>query len=239
MTFDMESMLAEINAAFIPQPVAVTDEMVVDLARKMARQGYEFTEETLGLVRAYLSGKGLMLKGDVGVGKSFFFYTLGIPALSMAVAQGKTLAQITKALDDHQDDEILVDDIGTEGGDYKDYGTSVKLLDYILEKRADSPLPTHFTLNLTPEELLARYGERTVDRLTGFAEYHEVHGKSRRDPMNARRKEAWFADFFAGNLWYACAQCCSFYDCDERKCVKRKEYEPRTNGNGEPICPYF
>jgi len=220
----------------------VTDEQIRRKAISMARSGYRFTPETFALVRPLLGGEGLLLSGSVGVGKSFFFYCAGIPALNLKVAQGKTLEQISKALDEHADEAILVDDVGAEESAFKSFGTSVRLLDYILERRSDAAAATHFTSNLDGDARLARYGERIDDRLFGFAREHVIGGESRRDPGGVRRKDAWFADFYLPKLWEICASHCGWYDRDERRCTKGKTRIPsvrrRPGYEPEPICPY-
>ena len=204
----------------------------------MANRGYMFTEETLAIAKKYCSGIGLCLKGDVGTGKSFFFYCAQIPALSLELAQGKTVEKITWALDSWQNTDILIDDIGKENVDYKSYGTSVALLDYILEKRLDSCAMTHMTTNKSPQELLDRYGARTVDRLTQLCEVVELNGSSRRNP-DSQRMNSWYAEFFRGRIWEWCSAHCRFYDDDEHRCIKGKEIEPRLNSEHEAVCPYF
>ena len=69
-------ILERVAAAFIsqeneePQIKASTLE---DWARRMARVGYEFTEETLKILLQYLKGYNLWIYGNVGVGKTYFF----------------------------------------------------------------------------------------------------------------------------------------------------------------------
>ena len=138
---------------------------------------------------------------------------------------------------------MLIDDIGIEEDDYKSYGTSVRLLDLIVEKRQDSPAATHFTTNLSLEELTEKYGVRTVDRIRGMALFCPMTGVSKRDADNPRRRTAWYADFYRPRKWSLCAECCPNYDVDERRCVKGKTVEPRGRRRDgyspEPSCPYY
>ena len=240
----ISDIIAELNKQATPSALTVSIEQVESRAAQMAKKGYKFTEKTFGFVRQLCLGRGLMLQGDVGTGKSFFFYCAGIPALNMKVAQSMELKAIVKALDDHQDEPILIDDIGVEEDDYKSYGTSVSLLDLILEKRADSPAPTHFTTNLSIGRLQEKYGDRNLDRIRGMAVFACLEGESKRDVDSARRKDAWFADFYLPRVWELCSRCCGWYDRDERRCLKGKTKEPRAwrKGNGyepEPSCPFY
>lgn len=204
----------------------------------MAKRGYVFTEETMAFARTYCDGGSLCIRGDVGTGKSFFFYCAGVPALSVELAQGMPIEKINRALESWRDTDILIDDIGKENADYKSYGTSLGLVDYIIERRLDTCARTHFTTNRTPQELENRYGTRIVDRLTQLCTVVVLNGQSRRNP-DSQRMNSWYSDFFRGRIWKACDRCCRNYDSDERKCIKGKEVEPRIDSDGEPICPYF
>ena len=242
-----DAFLAELAAAADGAEASarreVSDEEVRAKALDMARRGYRFSPESVALVRPLLEGEGLLLSGPVGTGKSFFCRAAGVAALNLKVAQGRTLDQIARALDDHEDVAVVVDDVGAEEQGYQSFGTRVRLLDYVLERRADSPAPTHFTTNLSADERLARYGERIDDRLFGFAREFRLEGESRRGPSGPRPQGAWFADFFRGRLWPLCARRCPFYDADERRCTKGKSVEPgsykATGYDEQPRCPHF
>lgn len=242
MNADAKSLIDEINATAVPKAMTVSVEEVVRRAKGMARHGYRFTDQTLGFVRQMCLGRGLLIRGDVGTGKSFFFYCAGIPAISMKIAQSRELKDICRALDSHSGSPIVVDDIGAEEADYKSYGTAVRLLDLILEKRAEATAPTHFTTNLTIEQLQARYGDRAVDRIRGMAVVAELCGESRRDVDSPRMERAWYEEFYRPRLWQVCERCCRFYDSDARACIKGVQAEPRTIGRGDdvrPSCQYF
>lgn len=86
----------------------------------------------------------------------------------------------------------------------------------------DALAATHFTTNLTPQQLLERYGERVVDRMTQLAEYVELGGESRRNPPDTLL----FMDFIKGKKWEDCACRCKFYDEVSHRCIKGIEYEP-------------
>ena len=73
----------------------ISDAQVQRQAMSMACRGYRFTPQTLKLVRKYLEGGGLILGGNVGVGKTFFFQTAGIKAaVNLKIAQGWDLGEI-------------------------------------------------------------------------------------------------------------------------------------------------
>lgn len=244
MDKELMAMVDEVNRELPPPKVlTVTNDNVKRVAQSMARLGYRFEVGTLQLVREFLLDKGLLLTGDVGTGKSFFFYCLGVPCLNLKIAQSKELKEIVRALDEHADRAILVDDIGVEELSYMSYGTSVRLLDLILEKRVECPMPTHFTTNLTIEGLKERYGARVVDRMRGMAKVATLRGGSNRDIDAPKLDYAWMDDFWKPRLWRVCANCCGHYDAEERRCIKGKTVEPssvrRAGYDPEPRCPYY
>lgn len=214
----------------------VTEEQVYAKARTMAKRGYRFTEETLALVKPYLEGRGLLLGGDVGVGKTFFFLTAGVGCgVNLKIAQGWPLSDLSAALESFDHTEMLVDDVGVEELEYKSYGTATRIFEYILEHRMHVDVPTHFTTNLTPEQILERYGQRVVDRITELATYHRIGGESHRSPDAPRSAERLFTDFIKGRLWRACARDCRFYSEGDHRCMKDVVHEPRS----PEWCLYF
>ena len=235
--FDEDGLLAALNnmADYAARP-QVSDDDVRRKAEDMARCGYRFNAQTLGLVRKYLEGGGLMLGGNVGTGKTFFFQTAGVEAaVNLKIAQGWDLREIGDALDSFRETELLIDDVGVEELDYKSYGTQTRLLDFILEYRMDAGAATHFTTNLTPQQLLDRYGERVVDRMTQLAKYIKLDGASRRCATAIRPDTRLFTEFIKGKVWWECAARCKFYDEESHRCLKGMEYEPRSVDR----CDYF
>lgn len=231
---DFLNMLNE-TAATATRP-QVSDADVKSKAMEMAGRGYRFDEQTLGLVRPYLEGRGLMLCGNVGVGKTFFFQTAGIEAaVNLKIAQGWDLREISAALDSYRETELLVDDVGAEELEYMSYGTKTGLLAQIIEYRTEAGAPTHFTTNLTPQQLLDRYGVRVVDRMTHLAVRVMLKGESKRAPNAIRPNTRLFEDFIKGRLWEECAMRCKFYDECSRQCQKGVECEPRC----VEACRYF
>lgn len=232
-----DNFLASLN--FMAEQAAKPQVREADVQRKateMARCGYRFSAETLKLVRKYLEGRGMILGGNVGVGKTFFFQAAGIAAaVNLKIAQGWDLGEIGAALESFCETELLIDDVGVEELEYKSFGTETRLLDYILEHRMEASAATHFTTNLAPQRLLDRYGERVVDRMTQLAEYVQIDGESKRLPNAIRPDKRLFMDFIKGRIWKECAYRCKLYDEEGHRCAKGIGYEPRSVER----CPFF
>lgn len=225
-------LIEELTKISIPSNRLVNDNYLAAEARGMAERGYVFDDTSLNLLRTYLSTKaGLLLQGRVGTGKTFFFKARGIPILSMQRASSHSLGEIEAALKSRHDEEILIDDIGAEG-DFNNYGVKMDILSVIIASRLDTLARTHFTTNLTPEEIYTRYGARTFDRLKELAKMVPMTGESKRKADGARIIAE---DAFAPRLWQACAARCNFYDEASRCCTRRVKAEPRDIER----CPHF
>ena len=214
-----------------------------ETAESMARRGFRFTPETLKLTEKFCQGNsGLILRGDVGVGKSFFFYALDVPALSLGLAKGRPLEELNYALDSWQDYDIVIDDVGKGDGEIVSYGTRHELFPYVVEKRMEAAGNTHLTTNLTADELLKRYGTRIVDRLTQLGEMVTLEGPSRRCPGGLRMRR-WYEEFFKGRVWWTCARCCKFWDPEGAAVPEgrrsRDAHGPPRRLRGSPPVPVF
>lgn len=77
---------------------------------------------------------------------------------------------------------MAFDDLGTERNQ-KFYGNEANVMSEIIQERYDrfkSGLVTHFTTNLTPEQINEYYGDRATDRLNEMCKFIQVGGGSRR-----------------------------------------------------------
>ena len=226
------NFINSLNAAAAPKAKVVTDEMVKAEACKMARRGFIFDEQSFDLLRAYLKCRsGLLVLGNVGVGKTFFFKALSIPVLSMQRVGSHTIAEVRSALEDFRNEEILVDDIGTEA-EFNNFGVKMDILTTILEERLQIEKRTHFTSNLSVEQIFYKYGARTFDRIKELAMLFKCEGKSKR-----KANGVWIEaiDVFDGRLWKQCAARCRFYDANNRVCIHKVRREP----SKVESCVYF
>lgn len=141
--------------------------------------------------------KGLLLMGDVGLGKTYImsvmrdyakaanidfrqFRLVGCPDIADEVEQnGAESLQKYFAGED-----ICFDDLGQEQAVIQRYGNNLSVMERILVKRYSSFVNgrciTHATTNLTPEEIEERYGTRLIDRFNEMFNYVFMTGESRR-----------------------------------------------------------
>ena len=111
-------------------------------------------------------GKGLMLMGECGLGKSTILNYV-IPAIFrtrtnkiLRSVPAKELGQIER----NKAPFIIIDDLGTESIK-NDYGTKIDAVADAISYAEDSSKTLLITTNLTPQALKERYDDRTLDRL--------------------------------------------------------------------------
>ena len=78
--------------------------------------------------------------------------------------------------------DLIIDDLGTEPDGQNLYGTKRTLMQDAICRRYElfPRWKTHFTSNLTKEEILARYGERVWSRLNEMCVFITLAGQDRR-----------------------------------------------------------
>jgi len=154
--------------------------------------------------------KGLMVNGDIGTGKTtnFKIYNKIYHKISIEV-EGKIFPPLASVNDDkfiviHVKEiernlriegeefierlcrikKLVIDDLGVEGDDFKDWGTSrnpvVDLINHRYNKMYHEGIVTHFTTNLVAKELRKKYGDRTTDRIKEMVIQVPIKGESKR-----------------------------------------------------------
>ena len=133
--------------------------------------------------------KGLLIFGAFGFGKS-----LAMLAMQQCRVPGNTFAyssahQVTEYYDNNGNlgefvkGQRYFDDFGTEEVG-SNYGKKQEVFRVLLEQRYDlfqsSGLKTHLTTNITPEQILERYGARIESRIYEMFNLIFVNGKDRR-----------------------------------------------------------
>lgn len=128
--------------------------------------------------------KGLLLYGNVGTGKSQLA-RLVIPAILLNYQ--RLIVGVYDAITLNKNpDEVLkrhilcVDDIGTENKETIIYGQHRQPLAELLDSCEKSGKLIIMTSNLNGEELLNRYGERTLDRIRAMTKRILFTGESLR-----------------------------------------------------------
>ncbi len=169
-----------------PTPPVISSERLMRYAKKMAIDGeYKFSEMSLKALESYLQGYGLFIYGKVGTGKTFFFNSLNktitkpVLTFSMYDIFGKGETGIRQFIEDRNEYEMLIDDVGAEPT-FNNYGVKFDALAYIIEMRMKSKYRTHFTTNLSIQEVATRYGARVIDRITEMCKSVEFTGPSLR-----------------------------------------------------------
>ena len=187
------------------ETVHFSQEEFEQLAGKMADLGYIHSKVSLEALEAYMAGYGLLLTGDVGAGKTFFFETL-FKALEPSDRNGewewkilgkkpeiyymrKTIGMAFNDVDGEIADldrrDVLFDDIGVEVV-ANDWGRKFELVPWLVDLRLQNEHRSHFTTNLSADQLLERYGARTVDRLHALVKVFEFKGQSHRQTLPNR-----------------------------------------------------
>lgn len=143
-------------------------------------------------------GKGLLLIGDCGRGKSLILNYV-LPVLFRMKGSGIRAVHAQDMYKEHPYQQYYgyyqrpatyldllvkakypaVDELGVEG-QYNDYGEKTEGFNLILNSAERYLRPVFVSTNLTEEELLNRYGERTLDRLMHLCRTVRFKGESLR-----------------------------------------------------------
>lgn len=165
------------------KPRDVPPQKLAEYAAWMAtNKGYVHSRNSLAALEKYMQGYSLLITGSVGTGKTFFFQSLGrdITVISLVGLSGWKLEEVETMLNNNWEQEVMFDDVGAEPP-ISEYGVKQEIVPLILEKRQYCKKRTHFTTNLTAEQIQARYGVRVIDRFYGMCWPITFTGESRRD----------------------------------------------------------
>lgn len=187
---EMDYYLARARQDYEPEPRIALDSTVVEArmmsyVTRMSRNGYIFDKRSLEALRAYSENYGLMLAGGVGVGKTMFFKALArdILILDMNDAMRWNYQTLEEWLMAARNREVLIDDLGVGSARGNDWGVSYDVMMIILNNRMLVDWRTHFTTNLSNDNLIRHFDYRVVDRIYGMAKVFELtRGVSRREP---------------------------------------------------------
>lgn len=124
-----------------------------------------------------LHGYSVYCAGKPGTGKTSIFkegkragiFPRQIYILDMKLLSKKPIDEILAEIEQYNDCDIVLDDVGIEGND-KEYGNFKEVLETVLRYREIhcSNCLTHITTNLPIKVLGARYGERVLSRMRTY-----------------------------------------------------------------------
>lgn len=199
----VESLMRRANR---DKPVPPTEESMAKMAGKLAEFGYDkINAEVYSAICSYgallfdrTAHKGLLLKGECGIGKTFGVEIIAA-IFQMPVFTPADFAGAYKDLDGNPVDlekyvttggdffcepkSIVIDEIGTKDN-VKNWGETAEIMADVLDIRYRAfnryGVRTIVTTNLSDREIMARYGTRIVDRLAEMFYIKRVAGKSLR-----------------------------------------------------------
>ena len=171
---------------------ALTAAYIAEVERR--RMAFQSNKDVAALVEAMGSALteerpklGILLCGTPGNGKTTALYALQSVVNwlgDMKAFEEKTVLPIIDAKDMARQAKdfgwfdglrsrylLGLEDIGREPTEVMDFGNVINPIADVLEYRYQNMLPTYITSNLTPKQLLEKYGKRVVDR---FNEMFEV-----------------------------------------------------------------
>lgn len=127
-------------------------------------------------------GKGLLVSGDAGVGKSILCREI-IPRIINSRGEHDICSVVTayKLAETGETGfnrgVIMIDDIGVED-DYTRYGAHRNIVREVIDEAEIYGHTLIMTTNLPQDKLREKYGERTVDRLMSLCDYVVIGGEN-------------------------------------------------------------
>ena len=163
-----------------PDQEMATDEQVAARITTLSEFGYIPSEAIIEPLRSFLSGRAFLLSGDVGRGKTFLCQCLGIRIYTVLSIVDYGIRQISAWYSWTDGNDICIDDIGTEPI-ATDYGAKDDIIKTVIAHRSEQQQgKTFITTNLSKQQIMTRYGDRTMSRIYGMCDVYRVEGKDMR-----------------------------------------------------------
>lgn len=180
------------------QPDIVRERLAACVARRVAERGMPLNIEaaTPGIEKAtrWLTTIGkpwLFLSGNVGTGKTTLMWGIlqtlryyGVTCKMFRASDFHALFLNNIEQTDRQllrgdwCEVLLLDDVGVDQFEYKEYGNAIRPFVKVIEERYNRQLPMVVSTNLSGEEIRDTYGERTIDRIKEMAVGIKYEGES-------------------------------------------------------------
>jgi len=162
---------------------AVSDEEVnTEIVKIAEKHGYKPSKQVVEPIRAYLSGYGVLLSGEAGIGKTFLMKALGCRLYRVEDIADYGLREISKWYEWTDGNNLCIDDLGAEGV-VSEYGAKDDVMKMVIAHRAERQKGrTSITTNLDSDKIAERYGDRTLSRILGMCKPFRMEGISMRKP---------------------------------------------------------
>ena len=161
-----------------------TDKQVeAEILRIAETVGYIPSKQIIEPIRAYLSGYGILLSGEAGIGKTMLMSALGMRMYGAVHIASYGLRNLYKWYEWSDNHNICIDDIGTETI-VSEYGAKDEIMKRVIAHRAEQQSGrTSITTNLDSDEIAKRYDDRTLSRILGMCKTFQMTGTNRRKPV--------------------------------------------------------
>jgi len=185
MAIDLTGAI-KMATTFKEEPTLVGDERVEKVITLMARRfGYRPSEQVIEPIRAYLSGFGVLLSGEAGLGKTFLMKCLGARLYGVDGIADYGLRSISNWYEWTDGNHLCIDDLGAEGI-VSEYGAKDDVLKIVIAHRSERQEGrTSITTNLSSAQISDRYGDRTLSRILGMCKPFTFTGTNMRAPTQA------------------------------------------------------
>ena len=165
------------------EPITVSHPETKAIISELALRGYYVEHQTcVEAINSYREGYSLLITGGCGTGKTSLFEAMRIPIINLPlfIESHSTSKEMFEDLAEHDQKPLVIDDIGSESNNFgKRTALFYSILHHRLERQNER---THFTTNLSGDELLNLYDARIIDRIKASCKCFNFSWKSYRIP---------------------------------------------------------